>query len=69
MSKIERSFPDDYHPDTWSSLDQEQEDDRHFEPSPSLIAGLAQLASLVLFVGMIAVWAIVLDGRFPEVPQ
>lgn len=62
MSKIEQRFPEDWHPDTWSSIDQEQEDEQYFEPSPLRIAGLAEAASLILFLGMIAVWAAIGSG-------
>lgn len=70
MSKVKGSLPEDWHSDaSWSRADQEQEDERYFEPSPLRIAGLAEFASLILFCGMIAVWLIIGDVNFPEVPQ
>lgn len=70
MGKVNHHhFPEPHDYETWVDMGPEQEEEPHFEPSPSLIAGLAQLASLALFVSMIAVWAMVLDGRFPEMPQ
>lgn len=51
MSKIEQRLPDDWHPDTWSSLDQEQ------EAEPQEVSNLASFVAICLFIGMIAIVA------------
>lgn len=57
MSKIERGLPEDWHPDTWSSLDQEQEDE------PREVSNLASFVALMMFIGVAAGWIGILSGR------
>lgn len=51
MSKIEHRLPDDWHPDTWSSFDQEQEEEAQE------VSNLASFVAICLFIGMIAIVA------------
>ena len=64
MSKIEQRLPDDWHPDTWSSLDQEQEDDRDVFSggAMSYIQMARDACVLALFIAMISVWAAIGSG-------
>lgn len=70
MGKLnQHHFPECGDYDTWVDMVPEQEEERHFELSPLRIAGLAEFASLILFCGMIAIWLMIGDVNFPEVPQ
>lgn len=61
MSKIERRLPDDWHPDTWSSLDQEQEEDLRTEEREA--SSLLVFVVLSLVIGTVSIWAGIASGR------
>lgn len=61
MSKIEQRLPDDWHPDTWSSLDQEQEEDLRTEQREA--SSLLVFVVLSLLIGTVSIWAGIASGR------
>ncbi len=61
MSKIERSLPDDWHPDTWSSLDQQQEEDLRSEQREA--SNLLVFVVLSLVIGTASIWLGIASGR------
>lgn len=61
MSKIEQRLPDDWHPDTWSSLDQEQEEDLRTEQREA--SSLLVFVVLSLIIGTASIWIGIASGR------
>jgi len=61
VSKIEQRLPDDWHPDTWSSFDQEQEEDLRTEQREA--SSLLVFVVLSLAIGTVSIWAGIASGR------
>lgn len=69
MGMHKRSLPEECRFATFVDEGPDQEDDVFTGWTPTFLTLAAQVASLALFIGMVAVWAAIFDGRFPEVPQ